>query len=57
MYRHPALVPLGEKPKSWKDNLSEGNWQISHLASVYVVPKLYILYITLGCNNKAGPTV
>lgn len=43
MYPQPAQVPLGEKPKSWKDNLCKGIRQISHKSSVYVVPKLFDL--------------
>ena len=32
-YQEPALVPLGEKPKVWKDNLIKGTRQISPVPS------------------------
>jgi len=41
VYPQPAQVPLGEKPKSCKDNLCKGIRQISHKPSVNVVPRLF----------------
>ena len=32
-YQEPALVPLGEKPKVWKDNLAKGTRQIGPVPS------------------------
>ena len=32
-YQEPALVPLGEKPKVWKDNLGKGTRQIGPVPS------------------------
>ena len=32
-YQEPALVPLGEKPKVWKDNLIKGTRQIGPVTS------------------------
>jgi hypothetical protein len=33
-YPEPAQVPLGEKPKVWRDNLVKGIQQISPVPSV-----------------------
>ena len=32
-YQEPALVPLGEKPKVWKGNLTKGTRQIGPVPS------------------------
>ena len=46
-YQEPALVPLGEKPKVWKDNPIKGTRQISPVPSVYGVPAFVVLWLRL----------